>query len=175
MRQAITYLLFVTVSITQTAWAADAPSFRFFPADQRVGKNVSAIDWSSAPDAKRFGTALRKAFAEGAKFAGHYALATWGCGSNCQVLAIIDMQNGRVTFGPSTELDYEFRLNSRLLIGNSPSAVHESLQDFGGCPENEDYWAVTSHYYEWTGTGFRHITDVNICAPLNKTPPSDHK
>lgn len=163
MRGVTGFMLLVAMVAVQSALAAP-PSFAAFPAAVESGSNAHAIDWSSDPDAKRFRTRLRQAFARGARFAGHYAVASWGCGSDCRVLAIIDLRTGRVSFGPGAEMDYEFHRNSRLLIANSPAAVQVSIRDFGGCPGKADAWAAISHYYAWTGTRFKHLRDVNACA-----------
>lgn len=156
-------VLLLTIMVFVPPAMAGRLSFESFPANCKGGMIARGIDWSSAPESKQFKSALSAAFAKGARFAGHYAVATWGCGSDCQMLAIIDMQTGRVTFGPSAELDFDFQLRSRLLVANSPPTVQKVIRDSGGCPDKENYWAVTSHYYEWTGAQFRHIADVNAC------------
>ena len=52
----------------------------------------------STRSARMYRTNLRNAAKEGVNFAGHYIVTTWGCGTNCQVGAIIDARNGRVYF-----------------------------------------------------------------------------
>lgn len=177
MRLTVHWALIAGIVAVQPSLAAAAPpSFESYPATRGLKKRASSINWSSHPDARRFKTVLIGAFSRGAKFAGHYAVATWGCGSDCQMIAIIDVENGKVTFGPSAELDFEYRSDSRLLVANSPSAVQESIREFSGCPDKDNYWAVTSHYYEWTGTQFQLIADVSPdrttpCIPLLSHPP----
>lgn len=47
-------------------------------------------------------TTIREAAAEGVNFAGHYAVAKWGCGTGCVGFVIVDLRTGKV-FDPSTE------------------------------------------------------------------------
>lgn len=164
MRYAGFLLLLVGMTTAARAAGSAVPEFNDYPAGTHTGNQAASIDWSSNPDAARFKTRLERAFKKGAKFAGHYAVATWHCGTDCQVMAIVDVSNGRITFGPNAELDFAFHRNSRLLIANSPAAVRESLRLSNGCPGRQGYWAVTSHYYQWTGRKFEHIRDINVCA-----------
>ncbi|MBF9144038.1 hypothetical protein [Hymenobacter properus] len=78
-----------------------------------------------------FRTRIREAARQKPNFAGHYVLATWGCGAECLSFAIIDVKTGAVHFDdmslccwfspalPEKPEDFEpvrFRLNSRLVI-----------------------------------------------------------
>jgi hypothetical protein len=141
---------------------ASTPAFDSFPVQLITAERTSSVDLASNPDAKRFRTNLKKAFEQGPQFAGHYAFAKWGCGANCSASAIVDVVSGKVTFGPVAENGFEYQLNSRLLIVNPKSAAKQWIEEFGAC-EVEAYWAVTSHYYEWLGGSFVHITDINWC------------
>lgn len=128
--------------------------------------------------ARRFATRIREAAQAPANFNGHYRAATWGCGSGCQTLAIIDLHTGRVWHPPyahgsistCSEADarytaaiashaalVETTANSRLLRLNScydllqpqPSAAHPGPL-----------------YYEWRGQQL-----VRAAAPSNAPPP----
>lgn len=63
----------------------------------------------------------------GPNFAGHYRIVTWGCGSACLELAIVDLENGRVHFPGKLKRDdyqgvrdgtepFNFRKDSALLV-----------------------------------------------------------
>ncbi|MGN6639695.1 MAG: hypothetical protein ACTHJ8_12350 [Mucilaginibacter sp.] len=54
----------------------------------------------------------------GLNFAGHYCFVYWGCGSNCQDSAVVDLETGIVYPGITAEMGYEFKRNSRLVIVN---------------------------------------------------------
>jgi hypothetical protein len=76
--------------------------------------------------ARRFRTAIRTGAAEGPNFAGRYTLVSWGCGTACISLAIVDAATGRVVLPEiilspaATELEdgFVFRKDSRLLIAS---------------------------------------------------------
>lgn len=101
------------------------PRFEDFQVSEAFKGKPASVKLSSRR-ARAFRTMLRSNAEQGVNFAGHYVVATWGCGSDCHSIAIIDARNGNVYFTPSLlwiggllyqELDrLEFRRNSRLLI-----------------------------------------------------------
>lgn len=113
-----------------------------------------------------------------ANFNGHYRAATWGCGSGCQTLAIIDLHTGRVWHPPHaqgsistcSEADarytaaiashaalVETTANSRLLRLNS---CYDLLQPQPSAANPGPL------YYEWRGQQL-----VRAAAPSNAPPP----
>jgi hypothetical protein len=103
---------------------------------------------------RMFRTTIRQAVRKGPNFAGHYAIAYWGCGSSCTSFVVVDIVTGRVYDdstpfsligvpfqGTSTGRDYEglvYERGSRLLIAD-------------GCPEDEK---CGTYYYEWKKNRF---------------------
>lgn len=87
------------------------------------GKNAPLI---LNRDTRTFKTRLREALKGKPNFAGHYIVTSWGCGTGCQVGAVIDARNGKVywfpfSVGQNYEVDddyrpVEFRLDSKLII-----------------------------------------------------------
>ena len=129
--------------VLQTA-ASSKPEFEDFtvsPSNERL----QAIDFSSHPDAENFRTRLEYLLNEPANFAGHYALTYWGCGTMCQMIAIVDVHNGKVSFPLTTSLGACFRANSTLLITNPLDEL--TIEDFG---EEMPAW-LRSGYYDWDG------------------------
>ncbi|WP_157763738.1 hypothetical protein [Paraburkholderia aromaticivorans] len=67
---------------------------------------------------------IRDAASQRVNFAGHYVLATWGCGSGCVTAAAIDSKSGRVSSLPFTVSNWpmdvtaplSYRTNSCLLV-----------------------------------------------------------
>jgi len=55
---------------------------------------------------------------EGLNFAGHYCLVWWGCGSDCQHAAVVDLKTGIVYDGPTAVRRFKFKSSSRLIIIN---------------------------------------------------------
>lgn len=85
--------------------------------------------------ARRYSSVIRDAARGPVNFAGHYILATWGCGAGCVMAAAIDVKTGRVTSLPFTVSDWPidvteplaYRADSCLLIvrgSRNESAEH---------------------------------------------------
>jgi hypothetical protein len=114
--------------------AMPAPTFEQYRVPVFSGTSAS-VRLGSHPQAQTFRTVLREAARKGPNFAGHFTVATWGCGTNCIVVAIIDARNGRVFFpfnreavSTPREMDaavptFRYRADSRLFIvaGGVPS------------------------------------------------------
>lgn len=82
---------------------------------------------------RKYASVLREAASAKADFAGHYILASWGCGASCVVSAAIDTKDGSVHWFPYTvccwRIDIteplEYKVNSKLLI------THGKLNETG--------------------------------------------
>lgn len=143
MRQNLLFALLLSTAIA----AAAAPRFEDYPAagfSGRTGK-IHLVDAKS----RQFATMLRDAAHRRPNFAGHYVLASWGCGASCTMSAAVDAKTGDVAWLPFTVCCWEpnirepliFRPNSSLLI------VHGSRDEKGG----------GVHYYNFDG---RHFVEV---------------
>jgi hypothetical protein len=107
--------------------AGQLPKFSQFPAREYNRGPTGRVDLSD-PHAYSYRTRLREGAQQGANFAGHYRVVTWGCGTECETGAIIDAFTGHVVFLPSVnsyhmehEMDpdfnsFVFRLDSRLIV-----------------------------------------------------------
>jgi len=82
--------------------AEAAPRFQDFRAGPTYTGPVHAPDLSSHPDAKTYRTQLQNAAKGGVNFAGDHVLATWGCGGQCLIGAVINARSGHVQFLPDT-------------------------------------------------------------------------
>ncbi len=131
-----------------------SPRFIDFPATATFAGKPAPVDLDSAPDARMFRTRLRAGAAEGPNFAGDQTVVTWGCGTNCQVVAIVDARSGRVYFpGIISETGLAFRRDSRLLIEN-PADSHDVRAD-ERAPRPDDEGARLfggPNFYAWNGT-----------------------
>lgn len=54
------------------------------------------VDLTTNPIARMYPSVLRQEISHGPNFAGHYRLAAWGCGSSCTMLAVVNLNTGRV-------------------------------------------------------------------------------
>ena len=97
-------------------------------------------------------------------FDGHYIVATWGCGADCETGAIIDAHSGRVVLLPvvagspqdarSNSTHFDYRLDSALLVINGmigeepPMGTHyftfdgEKLTSIKTIAKPEKHWAA---------------------------------
>jgi hypothetical protein len=94
-----------------------------FSVDKFAGRRAG-INYSNNNTARRFRSAIKWSIDKfGVNFAGHYNLATWGCGTSCQNGAITDLKTGKVYDIPMASFDYEFRNDSKLLVVNPPDST----------------------------------------------------
>jgi hypothetical protein len=147
-----------------------APRFADFPAPRRVGHYVAPQ--LSSREVRMYRSTLGAEAANGPNFAANYTIAAWGCGFSCSAAAIINLGNGRVAFPaelrristrsvrdwvsdrPLRYRGMRFSPESRLLI-----VIGSALGD------EHDESAV---YYEWTGSGLRHLATIpraRLCPP----------
>ena len=148
------WLCTIVLSLGLSAFAQGSrvPAFNQYPARvERV--RAKAINFRGNPDARRFKTVLTESLHDGINFAGHYIVATWGCGTACQIGAIIDARTGEVFWpkelaGIYTIFDepIRHRANSRLLIVSQVPATKADLR--------EDI------YYDWKNNRLRLIRSV---------------
>jgi hypothetical protein len=152
------FAVFASAVIAQTA---GIPKIEDFPATEKFSGKPAAPAIKTAGD-RTFRTKIHEGAARGPNFAGHLTIATWGCGSSCLDLAVIDARTGEIypglpaifSFGAPLKFPdgaettgdkfepLSFRLNSRLLI-------------LRGCPDEKD---CALYAFEWTGKTFRLLT-----------------
>lgn len=126
-----------------------APSFAQYRVTQRYNGRPAAVNLNS-PQARRFRTVLTNGARRGPNFAGQYTVVTWGCGTECQQVAIVDAKTGRVYMtGITASLGVKHQLNSRLLVVNPP----EEIALFGS---NKPDW-LYSRYYVWESNRLRQV------------------
>lgn len=134
------------VAIPVLASAKDAtPSFSDYIVGVEHSRGAHAIDLST-PMAVKFKTVLTKGVASGPNFAGKFSIITWGCGSNCNQVAIVEVPTGKTYFPPELEYvndaylapsqpnvpTFQFRPNSELLVvsGNMPPYEKAGIKYF---------------------------------------------
>lgn len=121
-------ILFI-ISVVKESFA-QTPLFRNYKSKLFIGK-PARLQSNGNVLAERYKTTIsnsyyndphiRKFHREGGlNFAGHYCFVYWGCGSDCQHGAIVDLQTGKVYDGPTAARQFEYRRWSRLLIVNRP-------------------------------------------------------
>lgn len=106
--------------------------FDKYPVKVEASSHRVRVRIVSAKD-RRYASILRESASAKPDFAGHYILASWGCGASCVVSAAIDAKDGTVHWFPATVCCWqlkiieplEYKLGSRLLI------VHGKLNETG--------------------------------------------
>ena len=96
----------------------DAPKFSDYPVARYGGKNAKP-DLSRNTPSWQFRTRISKWGLERPNFAGHYVLATWGCGTDCTQLTIIDAINGKVYHPEGIRSNVAVNVHQSLLDGSS--------------------------------------------------------
>jgi len=131
-----------------TESAHTLPRFEDFQVPQTSVPPAPKLDTAHNPDAKMFRTVLQSALQSGPNFAGHYTIATWGCGTQCVSYAVIDAVTGRLS--ADSVLDFschvvDFRKTSSLVI--------ERPMKESGAPCGD----TSTKAFTWNGTGFQPI------------------
>jgi hypothetical protein len=147
----------------------DAPRSRDYPAKPYVGINA-APDVGSDSRSRRYRTQLRGWAREKPNFAGHYILATWGCGTSCTEIAIIDAITGKVFHPPGARSNFIDNVHGDLLVDTDASprradfgalrySVDSRLLVLIGTPEQREENRGIS-YFVWENDRLRRIRVV---------------
>ena len=140
-----------------------APQFREFPARVlRTGSNIG-VKIHSTPDTSCFRTMLRQTARHGERFAGHYAIDYWGCGTNCARVGIVDLVSGRAYVSPfyvgiaggGEHRSIKTSPDSRLVLVNDPEVVRKEYGD----PVPEEFVPA---YFLWNGNHLLPIQDGRV-------------
>lgn len=141
---------------------ADAPRYEDYKVKTHFKGKPAAPDVRSHPRSRMFRTMLRWNAKEGPNFAGHYTIASWGCGSGCAEYAIIDAITGRVFHPPQfRSIDVNnidnaiFETDNRLVRYSLDSRL---LMVIGGINEDSKLRGIS--YFVWDGTQLKRIRFV---------------
>jgi hypothetical protein len=166
------------------AQETNAPRFEDYAAAVVSRARVAPLDLRRGdPLARKYRTMIRQQIREeGVNFAGHYTLASAGCGTGCSIGAIIDARTGRAYFPkelqgwtsivgdyepPEGENLWTIRPNSRLLRALGRPNI--------GKAGEERYGASGIYYYEWTGIRLRLVRFTHVGSYPTADPPAPPK
>jgi len=141
----------------------DEFSFSDFPSSFSLYKgDIAGLNFGSDPKVSLFKTRLEEGIAKGGNFDGHFNITTWGCGTNCQQLAVINVTNGDVYFPFDNMGDYKqesgslvgaedisYTADSNLLVIH-PMPMHEGMEK----SERNGGWISGTKYYLWEYSRF---------------------
>jgi len=139
-----------------TAAVVDTFDFEDYPAkDSTEGIRPAPVRLETATYGQLYRTKLREGAARGPNFAGGFTVVTWGCGTSCQILAVVDARTGQLS-RQTLQLAQgaRYRRNSMLLLADPiDPTVQRPSQPCSSCG--------TPAFYRWTGERF---------APLGSGP-----
>jgi hypothetical protein len=167
MKQNIGYLLLTAFATAASQLVAVGqprkPQFNDYIVADKYRGTPARVNLSAPPAARYYRTRLREGAAKGPNFAGHYTIITWGCGSDCYDIAVVDARTGRVWFAPFTgAIDLEFRRNSRLLIVD-PEAERQKRFP-GGLPPG--FGDAPEIFFVWRANRFVQVYPTDGTKPL---------
>jgi len=136
---------------TALAQTSATPRFEDYPAPVYKGRPAT-LKLNGSKEARNFRTQLREGAKQGVNFAGHYTVASWGCGTACLQVALIDAKTGAVFFPEelngfgvwfwdNNDEALRFKPNSRLLV----------MSGFPASEGNKGEPKSGLYYFEWTG------------------------
>jgi hypothetical protein len=168
----------------QALFAQETGDLRFedYPAVVWRGK-LAPLDLNSHPLARKFRTVIREQRQEvGVNFAGHYTLASAGCGTGCSISAIIDARTGNAYFpnefngwtgivgdyeGPEGEDPWTYQSGSRLLRAIGRPHI--------GKLGEERYGPSGIYYYEWQNNRLRQVKFTHVGSYPEADPPGSNR
>jgi len=141
-------LLLGAVTLRAQAPQPPLPKFEDYHVADVFHGTPAPVKTTDSKLARTYRTRLRDAGSKGPNFAGHYTLASWGCGTSCQDWAVIDARTGHVFESMlETSVGAEFTRDSRLMLVDTPKLAAEM---FGGPPPKDCAGcAGTVGAYEW--------------------------
>lgn len=138
------------------------PSFTEYPATL-TQKEPASLKLNSHPVGSSYKTAVSNAYEASINFGGKYVIATWGCGTNCQRGAIVDIETGIIVgeLPFVAENGISFVATSTLLIENPP----ESTRD-------DSFGSKVSRYWLWDGERFKELASYIVSdSGIEAAPP----
>lgn len=144
---------------------------------------LAPLDLRSHPLARKFRTVIREQRQEaGVNFAGHYTIASAGCGTGCSLSAIIDARTGNAYFpnefngwtgivgdyeGPEDEDPWTYQPGSRLLRAIGRPHI--------GKLGEERYGPSGIYYFEWKNNRLRQVKFTPVGSYPEADPPGSNR
>ena len=141
------------------AQTPQVPRFDQFKVDTAFQGPVAPVVLTHNSEARRFRTVLRAGAAHGPNFAGAFTVVTWGCGSNCIVVAVVNAITGAVYIWPQAAgYGVDYHRDSRLLV----------VDRWDGCQPAGSVAPDSAVFLRWTGKRLvpvRVFANEDICQP----------
>ena len=145
--------------------------FKNFPSPNSLYEGeIAKLNFKSHSNVSLFKTRLEEGLAGGVNFSSSFIVVTWGCGSSCQQLAIINARDGNVYFPFDSLQDYKqgngsiigaedisYSIDSNLLIVR-PLSMPEGYNNNSG----DNSRITETKYYLWEYNRFVEIKEDRI-------------
>lgn len=109
--------------------------FRRYPVKEIYSGTPAPVVVDTDPQTRQFRTRLTEGAKHGPDFAGIYTVIEWGCGTNCQQIAVVNAHTGRVSDWLTTELGSNYQIDSLLFIKNPVTEECSAIE-----------WCKTEYY-----------------------------
>lgn len=89
----------LAMCVASASHADDRFTFEKYPASTVSNKALSKVDWSSNKALAgqwRIKESIEGTVGKKADFAGHFVVATYGCGTGCQAMALAEVHKGNL-------------------------------------------------------------------------------
>ena len=142
-RCVLCFSLFVLLSsnvFAESGISEPLPEFSDFSvSDESIFTGTPAPAILSSEIDKSFKTRVKDAAKAEVNFAGHYTLSSWGCGSGCEQVVVVDAETGKTVWlpfflyysptDPEVEEGLEYKKDSKLLIINAQKFYDNEKDD----------------------------------------------
>lgn len=152
-----------TATVDVVASADSLPGFADYQVAPRFRGRPAAVRLDSDPQARFFRTKLREGARAGPNFADHLTVVTWGCGSGCQVNAIVDARDGRIyPQWLETNAGVRTRQGSALLIADPQDSLERPPGPCSSCGTAAAYVWRGDHLEPVGGGPHPHILEPSV-------------
>ncbi|WP_330208201.1 hypothetical protein [Pseudomonas sp. Z13] len=93
----------LSLCVASASHADDRFTFEKYPASTVSNKALTKVDWSSNKALAgqwRIKESIEGTIGKKADFAGHFVVATYGCGTGCQATVFVDVNDGKLYKAP---------------------------------------------------------------------------
>lgn len=126
-------------------------NFKDYPVAREKQKPHAPLQLTSNPIGLEYKTRITEAYKEDSDYAGHYTLIEWGCGTECQVNAVVNHWTGKIIgVLEATRVGVEYNKDSRLIVANM------DIEWLDGC-KNDIPSGLVRRYYTISNDGSRLI------------------
>ena len=127
------------------------PAFEDFAVEAAFEGKPAVVKLDTKPAAKEYKTALTQGAKTGPNFSDKYTWVSWGCGTQCQMNAVVDAETGGIVeFGLLSRFGVEVRRQSKLFVINPRASF----------PRETELEGIVTEYYFMEAGRLRYLAKV---------------